>query len=148
MYITPTMPKLNAKSMKPLPTYEENKAVIEASEPYKKALEELNTIEKLSKKLAVFSSDAQDTYHKWGAALNALGQVFYEELEVLEAQQAPEAAMPALKPKPHAKAKLPAKPKSSSKAGKVLNHLRKAEKRQAFAETIREVLDPSAMMFY
>ena len=138
------MPKLNAKSMKPRPTYEENKAVIEASEPYKKAQEALNTVYKL----AVFGSDAQDTYHKWGAALNALGQVFYKELEVLEAQQAPEAAMPALKPKPHAKAKLPAKPKSSSKAGKVLNHLRKAEKRQAFAETIREVLDPSAMMFY
>jgi hypothetical protein len=85
-------------------------------------------------------SDAQDTHRKWGAAFKALNQVFYEELEVLEAHQAPEAAMPALKPKPHAKAKLPAKPKSSSKAGKVLNHLRKAEKRQAFDKTINEAL--------
>jgi hypothetical protein len=144
MYITPTMPKLNAKSMMPPPTYEQNKAVIKASESYKKALEALHTLDKL----AMLGSDAQDTYHKWGAALNALGQVFYEELEVLEAQQASEAAMPALKPKPHAKPKLPAKPKSSSKAGKVLNHLRKAEKRQAFAETIREALDATAMMFY
>jgi hypothetical protein len=51
-----------------------------------------------------------------------------------------------VKPKLHAKAKLPAKPKSSSKAGKVLNHLRKAEKRQAFDETIREALVAKMMM--
>jgi len=146
MYITPTMPKLNAKSMKPPPTYEENKAVVEASESYKKALEALQTLDKLARFAS--ESDAQDIHWKWGDALNALGQVFYEGLEVLEAQQAPEAAMPALKPKPHAKAKLPAKSKSSSKAGKVLNHLRKAEKRQAFDEIIREALDPRAMMFY
>jgi hypothetical protein len=53
---------------------------------------------------------------------------------------------PSVKPKSHAKAKLPAKPKSSSKAGKVLNHLRKAEKRQAFDETIREALVAKMMM--
>ena len=140
------MPKFNAKSMKPPPTFEENKAFIEASKPYKEALEIFNTVEKRA--MCGSESDAQDTYQKWGDALHALDQVFYEELEVLEAQQAPEAAMPALKPKPHAKAKLPAKSKSSSKAGKVLNHLRKAVKRQAFDETIREALDPTAMMFY
>jgi hypothetical protein len=53
---------------------------------------------------------------------------------------------PLVKAKPHAKVKLPAKPKSSSKAGKVLNHLRKAEKRQAFDETIREALVAKMMM--
>ncbi len=131
------MPKLNAKSTKPQPTYEENKADIKGSESYKKAQKALNTVEKL----AVFGSesDAQDTHWKWVAAFGALGQVFYEGLEVLEAQQAPEAAMPALKTMPASKNKLPAKPKSSSKA-KVLNHVTKPKKRRDLDETINEAL--------
>jgi len=146
MYITPTMPKLNAKSRKPPPTYEENKAVVEASESYKKAQEALHTLDELARFAS--ESDAQNTHLKWGAALNALGQVFYEELEVLQAQQAPEAAMPALKTMPASKNKPLSKNKPTEKAGKVLNHLHKAKKRQAFDETIREALVAKMMMFY
>ena len=139
------MPKLNAKSMKPQPTYEENKAVIEASEPFKKALEALNTVEKL----AIFGSesDAQDFHWKWVAAFNALGRVFYEELEVLEAQQAPEAAMPALKTMPASKNKPLSKNKPTEKA-KVLNHVIKPKKRRNLDETIKDALVAKAMMFY
>jgi len=38
--------------------------------------------------------------------------------------------------------------KPSGKTGKVLNHLHKAKKRQAFDETIREALVAKMMMFY
>ena len=47
-----------------------------------------------------------------------------------------------------AKAKPSPKTNPSGKAGKVLNHLHKAKKRQAFDETIREVLVAKMMMFY
>jgi hypothetical protein len=145
MYITPTMPKLNAKSMKPPPTYEENKAVIEASESYKKALEALHTVEKLP--MFGSESDAQDTYWEWVAAFSALCQVFYEGLEGLEAQQAPEAAMPALKTMPASKNKPLSKNKPTEKA-KVLNHGNKLKKRRDFDKTINDALDDKAMMFY
>lgn len=123
--------------MKPLPTYEENKAVIEASEPYKKALEALNTVEKL----AMFGSesDAQDFHWKWVAAFDELGRVFYEELEVLEAQQAPEAAMPALKNHAASKNKPLSKNNPTEKA-KVLNHVIKPKKRRNLDETIKDAL--------
>ena len=139
------MPKLNAKSMKPQPTYEENKTVIEASEPYKKAQEALYTVEKLA--MSGSESDTQDTYQKWVAAFKALNQVFYEELEVLKAQQAPEAAMPALKTMPASKNKPLSKNKPTEKA-KVLNHVIKPKKRRDLDETINDALDATAMMFY
>jgi hypothetical protein len=50
--------------------------------------------------------------------------------------------------KPSAKAKPAPKTNPSGKAGKVLNHLHKAKKRQAFDETIREALVAKMMMFY
>jgi hypothetical protein len=53
--------------------------------------------------------------------------------------------------KPSTKAKPSAKVKPSPKtnpSGKVLNHLHKAKKRQAFDETIREALVAKMMMFY
>jgi hypothetical protein len=50
--------------------------------------------------------------------------------------------------KPSAKAKPAPKTNPSGKTGKVLNHLHKAKKRQAFDETIREALVAKMMMFY
>ena len=131
------MPKLNAKSMKHPPTYEENKAVVEASESYKKAQEALHTLDELARFAS--ESDAQDIHWKWGDALNALGQVFYAGLEVLEAQQAPEAAMPALKTMPASKNKPLSKNKLTEKA-KVLNHVIKSKKRRNLVETINDAL--------
>jgi hypothetical protein len=49
---------------------------------------------------------------------------------------------PSVKAKPSTNTK----PSSKAKAEKVLNHLRKAEKRQAFDETIREALVAKMMM--
>lgn len=142
------MPKFKATSMNPLPTFEENKAVIEASEPYKKALEALNTVEKEQEAIMFGSEpDTQVYYWKWGDAFTALGYVFFEELEVLEAQQAPEPAMPALKTMPASKNKPLSKNKPTEKA-KVLNHVIKSKKRRDLDETIKDALVAKAMMFY
>jgi len=56
---------------------------------------------------------------------------------------------PTIKPSPMIKPSAKVKPSpKTNPSGKVVNHLHKAKKRQAFNETIREALVAKMMMFY